>query len=1098
MKLKTAVISIVVSAALVAGVGYGAYYALQSGKSPIEVVPVSNVNTGYWGGESQSIFGSVTSKIAQTVQLNEEYTIDKIYVQAGDTVKEGDPLFSYDMTLQELELEMSQLSLQTQELTMTKLEKDLEKLKKTPATASLESRDATMTATSPEDAVLDEPAGDAGADGKQSTENAPAADGTGSTESSGSGSDTNGAGSTEGTENASGADGAGSADEAGNTEGSDGGDSLEGFQIEDVEEITSSDNTEEELTIVESVVGYERLVLAINSLFRSYGDELRAEEVGSAVEEAVLYYRKHLAEEKITTQENEDGSSAEVREYVLKDAVKSALGEEETAKLEKISAKLGEYQITYIEMLIQETSQSSEQDASGLGEALEEIQKAYDLLDTKQQTEVENVTVWQELQTKASELSQSESPTGDDTGNEDAPDTDAAQSESQPGDGSQDGQEAPETSGTDELIGETAVDGVYGADVPQSEQGTNGDALGEEETEEYTVTVIDPARSQEPSVLKYAVGNTVILDAVTNDPTRTFEKWEPESSEWATLEEWEALADWNLPNVSFAMPAKNMTVRAVYIDNMAQMDEYINTFVGMAETVLAEGAADVLSGQGKDFATELENAVVFYQQWLGELPEEILSTVFAEAQMQQYQLRQNIEQYLNENDRAFMVQQLKDYYRQLCIKYMRALFDKLDPQALVRADLEKAARAYALLGDEWRMELEQQWQEEQLAKVTQDGSSNTPTPEGEGQEGEDQEGESEGQGQGTDLTATPASIGDLLAVYNVFLLFQEYQQMDPNETEENRFAALQKVQQAYLKLTEEQKMLAAQNTDLVNTLSQYGLWEEPSTETDFGDPGDFGDFGDFGDDGIGYTASELKEMIEEKEHDIKMCALDIRELELEVKRQQRVVDGKVVKSTLDGTVVSIGTEEGDSEDDYFAKVTNQTGLYAKGSMNELSLEKIHVGDTISGMMTSTGVSFTAVVKESSQYPDPDGGSMSLGNENTNASYYPFYAEIENTEDIEEGEAEIQFSETLSTSMDGIYLEKYFVRTENDGRAYVFMKGEDGKLKKQYITTGRTIYSYAIEVVSGLEATDRIAFPYGKNVKEGAETKDVDALSDAYM
>ena len=43
-----------------------------------------------------------------------------------------------------------------------------------------------------------------------------------------------------------------------------------------------------------------------------------------------------------------------------------------------------------------------------------------------------------------------------------------------------------------------------------------------------------------------------------------------------------------------------------------------------------------------------------------------------------------------------------------------------------------------------------------------------------------------------------------------------------------------------------------------------------------------------------------------------------------------------------------------------------------------------------------------------------------------------------------------------------------------------------------------MYSYAIEIVSGLEPTDKIAFPYGKKVKEGAETKEVDILQDAYM
>lgn len=1046
MKLKTAVISVVVSAALVAGVGYGAYYALQGDKSPVEVVPVSNVNTGYWGGMSESVFGSVTSQIAQTVQLNEEYNIDKIYVKAGDEVKEGDPLFSYDMTLQELELEMEQLSLQTQELTMTKLEKDLEKLKKTTATASLESHDRTMTSSSGEEELLDEspaqesPESSGEPDDAAGTEHAEEESGSGQEE---------GASQTEGTDTPD----EGTASENEHVSGE--------IQIEKVEEMAASSATEQELSVVDSVVSYERLVLAIDALFTSYGEELKAEEIGGAVEEAVTYYRRNLADEK--TAPARDDTSGEIREYVIKDSVRAALGEKETEKLETISKKLDEYQTRYVELLIRDTAQAVSEDAAGLSDALKKIQDAYDLLATGQQNAVENMDVWQELRVKEPAASADEDMSEEKEYGSAAPDQGA------------DNGSKETASGTDNE--------PNGPDAPAGNAPDESDAVTDDETEtatEYTLTVLDPARSPEPSVLQYAKGDTVILNAVTNDPTRTFEKWKVDVSQWEDPKEPELLTDWSLPDPPpFEMPAHDLTVEAVYMDNMTGLDEYIDTFVTMAETVLSDGASEILAAEGKDFATELESAVIFYQQWLGELPEEILSTAFSEAQMNQYQLRQNVQQYLTANDKAYMIQQLQDDYRQLCIRYTRALFDRLDPQALVREDLEKADQAYHLLGDEWRILLEQQWQEDQAEHTGKDG---------------------EAESEGADAAVqSPAGIGDLLAVYKVYLLLQEYQKMDPDEPEENRLAALQNIQREYRKLTAEQQMLAAQNGELVNTLSQYGLWEEPSTEpeTDFGDFG--GDsFGDFGDEGIGYTASELREMIEEKEQEIRTCALDIREAELSLEQKKRIVDGKVVKSTLDGTVVSIGTEDGDSEDDYFVKVTNETGLYAKGAMNELALEKLHVGDKVSGMLTSNGLSFTAVIKEISEYPDPNGSSMSWGSENTNASYYPFFAEIEDPEGIEEGEAEIQFSDTLSTGADGIYLEKYFVRTETDGRSYVYMQGEDGKLKKQYITTGKILYSYVVEIISGLEPTDKIAFPYGKNVQEGAKTKEVDALQDAYM
>ena len=68
MKVKTVIISVVVSASLVAGVGYGAYYAIRGKATPVEVVPVANVNQYYgWGDEDgNTVYGTITSQVAQS------------------------------------------------------------------------------------------------------------------------------------------------------------------------------------------------------------------------------------------------------------------------------------------------------------------------------------------------------------------------------------------------------------------------------------------------------------------------------------------------------------------------------------------------------------------------------------------------------------------------------------------------------------------------------------------------------------------------------------------------------------------------------------------------------------------------------------------------------------------------------------------------------------------------------------------------------------------------------------------------------------------------------------------------------------------------
>jgi hypothetical protein len=499
-----------------------------------------------------------------------------------------------------------------------------------------------------------------------------------------------------------------------------------------------------------------------------------------------------------------------------------------------------------------------------------------------------------------------------------------------------------------------------------------------------------------------------------------------------------------------------------------KLGQYVGSFQEMAKEVLSEGASS-----DTDYVSMFENAIAFYQTWLAVYQAPATDGVLDAGEnggMDCYVLKDSVKEYLDDSDMktaaangtevADTASEIKNLYETLCKTYFRTLFDGLDLQAIQSDRLEQAIQVYQRLGSTWKQDVEDQWQAEH-----QDGSN---------------------------------TLEDLMQAYTVLEQFQEYQNLDETATEEERLMALQSIMSEFLQLTETQQAIVAADQNFVAVMQEYGLWDQPEEtelpelpETEYTDS-DWGD--SWGDDwGDSYTASELQELIEEKEREIKNCELEIRESEITVGQKQRVVDGKIVKSTMDGTVISIGNPDGESDEEYFAKVANETGLYARGAMSELDLEQIHIGDTISGMMTDTGVSFTAVVTEISEYPASEGSYYSFSSGNTNASYYPFYALIDDTEDITEGEAEIQLSESVSNNSDSIYLEKYFVRTENDGRSYVFIEGEDGLLKKQYVTTGKVLYSWAIEIVSGLELTDNIAFPYGTDVVEGAPTKEVDML-----
>ena len=54
-----------------------------------------------------------------------------------------------------------------------------------------------------------------------------------------------------------------------------------------------------------------------------------------------------------------------------------------------------------------------------------------------------------------------------------------------------------------------------------------------------------------------------------------------------------------------------------------------------------------------------------------------------------------------------------------------------------------------------------------------------------------------------------------------------------------------------------------------------------------------------------------------------------------------------------------------------------------------------------------------------------------------------------------------------------------------------LRNREGKLEKRYIVVGKSLWGNYKEVLSGIEEEDLIAFPYGKNVKEGADTVESD-------
>lgn len=233
----------------------------------------------------------------------------------------------------------------------------------------------------------------------------------------------------------------------------------------------------------------------------------------------------------------------------------------------------------------------------------------------------------------------------------------------------------------------------------------------------------------------------------------------------------------------------------------------------------------------------------------------------------------------------------------------------------------------------------------------------------------------------------------------------------------------------------------------------------------------------------GMSKEEIQKQIKEKEQEIRDYQLDLKEADLELNKIQKELKNQTIRSTLNGVVKAVeDPEQVGNTGKPLIQVVSSEGLYIKGSIDEMKLDRLHVGDKLNGYSYDTGVSFTAEVREISPYPLES-------NQGTNSSY-PFTAYIENADGLKN----YSYAELTPMGEDGagsgnkVTVEKPFVRTE-DGQYYVMIDDGEGRLKKQVVQISRIIWGSTYEISDGLSWSDKIAFPYGKNVVEGAKTED---------
>lgn len=264
-----------------------------------------------------------------------------------------------------------------------------------------------------------------------------------------------------------------------------------------------------------------------------------------------------------------------------------------------------------------------------------------------------------------------------------------------------------------------------------------------------------------------------------------------------------------------------------------------------------------------------------------------------------------------------------------------------------------------------------------------------------------------------------------------------------------------------------------------STVSSLRRTDTREDDTKSGTVGSMMDSVGLGADGT-MTREEIQKQIQEREKAIRGYQLDLKEADLNIRSIEKTLENQTVKSTLNGVVKLVSDPENTSGQDPLVQVVSSEGLYIQGTLPENQLEQMQTGQILSGYCYDNGVSFTAQVKEISPYPQDNGGDP-------RNSQYPFTAYIEDAQGLSNNSyAELTF-ENMNTESGAITLEKAFVRSE-EGQYYVMKEDEKGKLTKQPVQIAR-IVNGAYELAGGLTYEDKIAFPYGRQVTEGANCQD---------
>lgn len=238
------------------------------------------------------------------------------------------------------------------------------------------------------------------------------------------------------------------------------------------------------------------------------------------------------------------------------------------------------------------------------------------------------------------------------------------------------------------------------------------------------------------------------------------------------------------------------------------------------------------------------------------------------------------------------------------------------------------------------------------------------------------------------------------------------------------------------------------------------------------------------------TQLEINKAILEKAQAVKEQEVNLKVAKLKLdKKLAELGDGNVY-AEFDGTVKAVrNPDEAYNNSEAVVELSGGGGYYVTGTLSEMDLGSVQVGDSVSISSWMTGAACQGTIVSIDDYPTSNGSNW--GDGNRNVSYYPFKVFVTEDANLQPNDyVDIQYQKDTSAEESGssLYLQSMFIRTDN-GKSYVMARGEDGRLEQRWVQTGRDLWGSYTQIRGGLTIDDYVAFPYGRDVVEGAHTQE---------